>query len=158
MNDRKVNQYNQQEKKKRRTGKQSKKSKEERKKKFRWLCRNPLSVFFSLFLSDSVTLSLSLTHSLSHFVSFFSAVSPHNLKLTGGREGQKKKFVTWWKAKKAKKNNFFVLKWLKKLVFHLLCTPPSFTHSPTLTLSFFLSPLFDFNFSFCCKHLLSQVN
>lgn len=91
MNDRKVNQYNQQEKKKRRTSKQSKKSKEERKKKFRWLCRNPLSVFFSLFLSDSVTLSLSLTHSLSHFVSFFSAVSPHNLKLTGGREGQKKK-------------------------------------------------------------------
>lgn len=91
MNDRKVNQYNQQEKKKEGLANKVKKSKEERKKKFRWLCRNPLSVFFSLFLSDSVTLSLSLTHSLSHFVSFFSAVSPHNLKLTGGREGQKKK-------------------------------------------------------------------
>lgn len=152
MNDRKVNQYNQQEKKKRRTSKQSKKSKEERKKKFRWLCRNPLSVFF---LSFSLTLLLSHSRSLTHFPTllvFFLLVSPHNLKLTGGREGQKKKFVTWWKAKKAKKNNFFVLKWLKKLVFHLLCTPPSFT------LSFFLSPLFDFNFSFCCKHLLSQVN
>lgn len=34
----------------------------------------------------------------------------------------------------------------------------TYSHSHSLTLSFFLSPLFDFNFSFCCKHLLSQVN
>ena len=110
---------------------------------------------FSLFLSDSVTLSLSLTHSLSHFVSFFSAVSPHNLKLTGGREGQKKKVRDLMESKEGKEKQFLRVKVAKKI------SIPSFVHTPlihSLTLSFFLSPLFDFNFSFCCKHLLSQVN
>lgn len=87
---------------------------------------------FSLFLSDSVTLSLSLTHSLSHFVSFFSAVSPHNLKLTGGREGQKKKVRDLMESKEGKEKQFLRVKVAKKI------SIPSFVHTPLIH-SLFLS-------------------
>lgn len=94
MNDRKVNQYNQQEKKKEGLANKVKKVKKEEKKNFVDYVEIH-SLYF--FLSFSLTLLLSHSRSLTHFPTllvFFSAVSPHNLKLTGGREGQKKKFVT----------------------------------------------------------------
>ena len=71
MNDRKVNQYNQQEKK-RRTSKQSK-SKEERKKISLIMSKSILCIF----LSFSLTLLLSHSRSLTHFPTLlvFSAVS-----------------------------------------------------------------------------------
>lgn len=94
MNDRKVNQYNQQEKKKEGLANKVKKVKKKEKKNFVDYVEIH-SLYF--FLSFSLTLLLSHSRSLTHFPTllvFFLLVSPHNLKLTGGREGQKKKFVT----------------------------------------------------------------